>query len=632
MTKKDKVKKKNVKSNEKIEDMEEFDNIMYENFYAVSVKVTEKQKKKEIQLKLECADNVYSNLENVFSKELVYTIANIIYQGSTYDFLIEQIRSDNVKIMKILLPIFKREKYMRMALPKCSIYLLLGAIQNPEMFEEMFLWVEEFGFDTKYINEKTNYLYIVLYNHCHDKPKIRAKIIEYMNKTLDVTNINKHSNYHFFNNDDAKVVLPFATNIESITNLISCAHKFDAINILMEIDSKATKSKFAKERTNFYGIAWYFLSPTAFYKVMELKNINPYENKQFVIQWISYICYMSRWDYLPSMIQSLTDDMWNIMAQYFYDGKLTLCFVMTLVHLMDKYKIPISNLKLDYKYFPPNSNYAQFLKDTFRYNTFTTEGDKDKVYKPLNVAMSEMAWNSSVNTIPVMFEVSMSKEAVILPEILGEMLIEICHKYKTEKDYIETLIYDDLLGWDKKMMDNYKKFNKFIEDVQEDARFARTVINKWNSFFSIEYSDLPDPYKLRYVNEILQEYPKIKYQYYKDDLKLPYEKAIQIKKLTLGVLRNYYKCPVKDPNEFYILPECATVIEKFIDLIENSKEYKHTYSHLNEHYINMLKDCEPLQIMVKVLITRFFVPLQDITSIVYNVYGDYAKEEYYFLE
>jgi hypothetical protein len=625
-------KKKNVKSNEKIEDMDEFDNIMYENFYAVSVKVTEKQKKKEMQLKLECADNVYSNLENVFSKELVYTIANIIYQGSTYDFLIEQIRSDNVKIMKILLPIFKKEKYMRMALPKCSIYLLLGAIQSPEMFEEMFLWVEEFGFDTKYINEKTNYLYIVLYNHCHDKPKIRAKIIKYMNKTLDVTNINKHANYHFFNNDDAELVLPFATNIDSITVIISNAHKFDAINILMEIDSKATKSKFAKERTNFYGIAWYFLSPTAFYKVMEIKNINPYENKQFVIQWISYICYMSRWDYLPSMIQSLTDDMWNIMAQYFYDGKLSLCFVMTLFHLMDKYKIPITNLKLNYKYFPPNSCYAQFLKDTFRYNTFTTEGDKDKVYKPLNVAMTDTAWDSSVNTIPVMFQVFMSKESVVLIEILGEMLIDICHKYKTEMDYIETLIYDDLLGWNEKMMTKFKKFKGFVEHIQEDARFTRTVNNKWNSFFSIEYSDLPDPYKLRYVNEIIQEYPKIKHKYYKDDLKLPYEKAIQIKKLILGVLREYYKCPVKDPNEFYVLPECATVIEKFIDLIENSKEYRHTYSHLNEHYINMLKDCEPLQIMVKVLITRFFVPLQEMTSIVYNTYGDYAKEEYYFLE
>jgi hypothetical protein len=645
MTKKDKVKKKNVKSfashknakywskkNEVIEDMDEFDNILYENFYAVSVKVTEKQKKKEIQLKLECADNVYSNLENVFSKELVYTIANIIYQGSTYDFLIEQIRSDNIKIMKILLPIFKKEKYMRMALPKCSIYLLLGAIQNPEMFEEMFLWVEEFGFDTKYINEKTNYLYIVLYNYCHDKPKIRAKIIEYMSKTLDVTNINKHSNYHFFNNDDAKVVLPFATNIDSITNIISCAHKFDAINILMEIDSKATKSKFAKERTNFYGIAWYFLSPTAFYKVMEIKNINPYENKQFVIQWISYICYMSRWDYLPSMIQSLTDDMWNIMAQYFYDGKLSLCFVMTLFHLMDKYKIPITNLKLNYKYFPPNSCYAQFLKDTFRYNTFTTEGDKDKVYKPLNVAMSEMAWNSSVNTIPVMLQVFLSKEIVILPEIIGEMLIDICHKYKTEMDYIETLIYDDLLGWDEKMMTNFNKFKEFIEIVKKDAIFTRTVSLKWNSFFSIEYSNLPEPYKLRYVNEIIEEYPKIRFKYYKDELKLPYEKAIQIKKLTLGILREYYKCPVKDPNEFYVLPECATVIEKFIDLIENSKEYRHTYSHLNEHYINMLKDCEPLQIMVKVSITRFFVPIQEMTSIVYNTYGDYAKEEYYFLE
>jgi hypothetical protein len=453
-----------------------------------------------------------------------------------------------------------------------------------------------------------------------------------MCKTLDATNINKHSNYHFFNNDDAKIVLPFATNIESITVIISNAHKFDAINILMEIDSKTTKSKFAKERTNFYGIAWYFLSPTAFYKVMELKNINPYENKQFEIQWISYICYMSRWDYLPSMIQNLTNDMWNVMAQYFYDGKLTLCFVMTLVHLMDKYKIPISNLKLDYKYFPPNSNYAQFLKDTFRYNTFTTEGDKDKVYKPLNVAMTDTAWNSSVNTIPVMFQVFLSKEIVELSVILGEMLIDICHKYKTETDYIETLIYDDLLGWDERMMTNFNNFKKFIEIVKKDAIFTRTVSLKWNSFFSIEYSDLPEPYKLRYVNEIIEEYPKIKFKYYKDDLKLPYEKAIQIKKLTLGILRNYYKCPVKDPTEFYVLPECATVIEKFIDLIENSKEYKHTYSHLNEHYINMLKDCKPLQILVKVAITRFFVPLQEMTSIVYNTYGDYAKEEYYFLE
>ena len=74
---KEKIKKKNVKSNEKIEDIDEFDKIIYENFYAVSVKVTEKQKKKEMQLKLECADNVYSNLENVFSKELVYTLSLI---------------------------------------------------------------------------------------------------------------------------------------------------------------------------------------------------------------------------------------------------------------------------------------------------------------------------------------------------------------------------------------------------------------------------------------------------------------------------------------------------------------------------------------------------------------------------
>ena len=212
------------------------------------------------------------------------------------------------------------------------------------------------------------------------------------------------------------------------------------------------------------------------------------------------------------------------------------------------------------------------------------------------------------------------------------MLIDLCHKYKTETDYIETLIYDDLLGWDERMMTNFNNFKKFIEIVKKDAIFARTVSNKWNSFFSIEYSDLPDPYKLRYVNEIIEEYPKIKFKYYKDDLKVPYEKAIQIKKLTLGILRNYYKCPVKDPSEFYVLPECATVVEKFIDLIENSKEYRHTYSHLNEKYIDMLKDCKPLQILVKVAITTFFVPLQEMTSIVYNTYGDYAKEEYYFLE
>lgn len=631
MTKKDKI-KKNIKSTDKIEDIDEFDNIMYENFYGVSIKVTEKQKKKELQLKLECADNVYSNLEKVYSKELVYTIANLIYEGKTYDFLIEQIRSDNINIIKTLFPIFKKDKYIRMALPKCSLYLLLGAVQNPEMFDEMFLWVDEFGFDNKYINEKTNYLYIVLYNHCHNHPKARVKMVELLKKTLDITNINKHSNYHFFNNDDVDIVLPFATNISSIANIISSAHKFDAINILLAIDTKATKSKFAKEQTNFYGIAWYFLSPTAFYKVMEHKNIDPYENKKFVIQWISYICYMSRWDYLPSMIQKLNDDMWNIIAQYFYDGKLTLTFVMTLFHLMSKYKIPESNLKLSYKYFPHNSNYVQFLKDTCRYNYFSTEGDVDKLYNPLNVAMTELSWNSSMNTIPVMFEVFLSKELAVLPEILGEMLIEICHKHVTETEYIETLIYDDLLGWDEKMMNQYKKFKEFIEDIKEDARFSRTVINKWNSFFSIEYSNLPDPYKLRYINEIIEEYSKIRYKYYQNDLKVPYEKAIQIKKLTLGILREYYKCPVKDPNEFYVLPEFPNVIEKFINLIENSKEYKHTYSKFNEYYIDALKDCKPLQIMVKVAITRFYVPLQDITQIVYNVYGDYAKEEYYFLE
>jgi hypothetical protein len=224
-----------------------------------------------------------------------------------------------------------------------------------------------------------------------------------------------------------------------------------------------------------------------------------------------------------------------------------------------------------------------------------------------------------------------AKDISALSAIVYDSSLHLSTKYYDEIKYIDNLLNTNQLGWDQNNIKSYTNFKLIMERIIEEANILQDLYTEYNSFVPLYQNHLPYAYQLRYINKLLNKYKNLKMKLFQSKYAKQYN--------TLTTLRISYIERIRkdtntnlDPSIVFTPPENSTIYDQFKNLIENSQETQFIHEDRNQFWINELSDNKFIQRIVKNMLMKYHVAIQEITPVLYNYYFHYATEEHFFLE
>jgi hypothetical protein len=540
---------------------------------------------------------VKSRLCSQLSEESSNDICNYIDKGELTQFLILLIKNKNCTLLQFLWTVFKDFDKMRQTINTSMIHLLLSSLDENITFFEMFKWYEEFGSSGNSISSN---IITVIYIKGITYPMLKPSIMKLISNQDNADNVNNRT--IFFIYDEIDIIKPYVNNeIDDVKRYMIRSYWYDAINTLVEIQKIY--------KIPFYSVGWYLLSTPVFNQVISKYNQNIYDDIPFSNNFAKYICVSNRWEFLPDVLPKLTESMWKHIKTYFYMGYLTTRFVTVLFHQLKKHNISITKLKSNVLEFNPTSEFVEYLKQNNYYSTFSTEKQKNKVKEELDFLKDDILDASivSVTTMMVIFD---ENNFNALNEIVFDCSLYLSNRYKTEINYVDSLLKNDELGWDKKMIDTYNKFKKLMNYIIDQGNIGQELATKFNAYLPLESIEFNTPYKLRIINSMISTYNKLKIKKFQEEYNMIYTNCIAFK-VTL----------VNDINilsRFYINTKTThenSINKLLLDLIENCDNYTFSKRHCNQNILDLLKYNTYIQCLVKLMLDIFQIPIQDILPV-----------------
>jgi len=537
-------------------------------------------------------EELYNHLKKELNIDSARSICEFIETGKLFAFLFLLIKNKNTSLLQYLWLIFRDYDYIRDYIHGCMIELLLVSINDNITFFEMIKWYEEFGCEIKSI---TPNVITVIYIKSIEFPQIKSLIVKLINN-IDISII-LDTRSIFFIYDEVNVISPYIKNeYEVVKKFMVRSYWFDAVNTLIKIQKTV--------KLTFFNIGWYLLSVPAYNEIMTKYNKNFDSEKDFSSNFIKYICTTNRWEYIPSIITKLSNSLWNIINSYFYHGSLSEMFVIILFHQLKKHSISIEKLKSNIFTFNSKSPYVNFLKENKYYTTFVSENNNriaPTIY-PITDGVLE-ASVTSVSSLMSLFDIA---DIDTMYLIAHDCSIHLSKRYITEIKYIDSLLENNELGWNTKLINNYTKFKSCMNDIICQINYMEKISTLHNSFVPFNNQSNCLSYKLRIINDIISMYSKLTHKIIMNESKNIYESCVKIKNLInneLSLLITKY------------IPYTDTIHKSFIDLCYNSANYNYSKNNYNHVVLDLLKNTPDIQKIVQFMLNIMQVPIQDILPI-----------------
>jgi hypothetical protein len=567
---------------------------------------------KEESINLICED-----LLQLCNEHVTNIIYDILLNDLLPNFIIIQIKCKNITFLQLLWVIFKKYDYSRVIINKSMIDLILSSFDDNIVFFEIFKWYEEFSYSDESITPNVT---IALYTQARKFPKLKS----YLHTIINRIN-NKDAVYHrtiFFIHDEVDIIKPFFTKDPEITKgMLIRSYQYNAINTLKQLQYK--------NKTKFFDMEWYLLDPDVFNKHMIDSKRNPYEDEKFSIDWMKYICSALRWDYLPLIINHMTQPMWKILIASFYKGYITIPFIQILFHQMKINNIPYEKLQSRTLLFC-ESDIITYLKQLNIFHLFINKANKLKLM-PKPPSMTVDALEVTVLSAVSMMVIFCAKDISALSAIVYDSSLHLSTKYYDEIKYIDNLLNTNQLGWDENNIKSYTNFKSIMLRIIEEANILQDLYNEYNSFIPIYQNHLPYAYQLRYINKLLNKYKNLKMKLFQSKYEKQYNILITLRQDYIKRIRKDTNTNL-DPSVVFTPPENSTIYDQFKNLIENSENVEFIHEDRNQFWINKLSDNKLIQRIVRNMLQKYHVAIQEITPVLYNYYFQYATEEHFFLE
>ena len=535
------------------------------------------------------------------NEESSNSICEFINNCQLSQFLLLLIKNKNCVLLQFLWCVFKEFDCIRKVINNSMIHMLLTSLDDTIVFFEIIKWYTEFGCDANLLSIN---IITLIYLKGINYPTIKPLIMDIIVRLNNFENVRDRT--IFFIYDELSIIKPFITNnIDNIERMMIRSYWYDSINTLCEVQKHV--------KLSFFSIGWYLLSTPAFNQIVLKNNINIYENVSFSSNFANYICISNRWEYIPSIITKLTDRMWKRIQLYFYSGSLTIRFVTILFHQLKKQNININKLKSSTLQFNSNSKFVQFLKDNNYYNIFNSTNNikNNKIKESIEKieSLKDEILDASIIAISPMLVIFEQNNFDALHEICFDCSLNLSNRYKSEIKYIDSLLENDDLGWNKKMIDIYTDYKKYMNYIIDQLNIGNDLVTKFNSYLPLEHLEFNLPYRLRIINNIINIYNKLKIKKFQEEYNKIYQNCITIK---VDIVNN-----INILTEYHIQNKLKKepIIEEFLDLIENSSNYSFDKNNENIVVLNLLKHNPQIQSKVKMMVDHLQLPIQEILPI-----------------
>jgi hypothetical protein len=533
------------------------------------------------------------------NEESSNSICEFITKCELSQFLLLIIKNKNCVLLQFLWYVFKEFNCIRKIVNNSMIHMLLTSLDDTIIFFEIFKWYNEFGCDANLLSIN---IITLIYLKGINYPKIKPLIMDIIVRLNNFENVRDRT--VFFIYDELSIIKPFITNnIDNIKRMMIRSYWYDSVDTLCEVQRQV--------KLSFFSIGWYLLSVPAFNHIVLKNNINIYEDVSFSCNFANYICISNRWEYIPYIIRKLTDRMWKRIQLYFYCGSLTIEFVTVLFHQIKKQNIDINKLISSSLQFNSHSKFVQFLKDNNYYNIFISNKNKTKTKELFEAveSLKDEILDASIIAVSPMMVIYTEKNFDALYEISFDCSLNLSNRYKSEIKYIDSLLENDDLGWDKNMIDRYSEYKKYMNYIFDQLNIGNELVTKFNSYLPLEHLEFNPPYRLRIINNIISIYNKLKIKKFQEEYNKVYENCIAIK---IDIVNN-----MNILTEYHIQNKLKKdpIIVDFLDLIENSSNYSFTKSNKNNDVINLLKHNPQIQSKVKFMLDHLQLPIEEILPI-----------------
>jgi len=289
-------------------------------------------------------------------------------------------------------------------------------------------------------------------------------------------------------------------------------------------------------------------------KDFDISDIN---NKDYLI---AESCMNSKWEYLPYIFETfkIESDDWFQFKIPIMEGTLTLPFIQTLFHCMEKYDYDFE-LLLD-----GNKNKQRiFCNDNIR-DEFIKRGLGEK-FNFCNNAVHNRTLNCSISNL---FDCYRTGNIDLLKSHLFLSYAYANQRFLKEKKYTLDLFQSGVLGWCDKLTRVYEQFDIFCSDFCHKLHLCDALVLEYNSTITISllYSPLIN---IRFYNRLVNIMNMIsddflfnEYKTIIDNIKKDYYETLKLVRKELSIDLN-----VETP---YVVSDEKNLEEQFLNLYQNS--------------------------------------------------------------
>ncbi len=425
-------------------------------------------------------DRVYLDLSKIYSEGVATNIVNDISKNGIMKYIYHHIKLCNIDYLENFIKAIENVKEYLQVVKDKMLEIIMSSIYSAETFKFAIQLYDKHGSPSKM--DMNQAIAMCIKRHAFVFPENQKLCSDF----LDVFSLEEMMTdiQMLFVQDDVNLVTKFLKKRQDIFQKVFIyASECSALKTLSKIMS-------------YYKESEVFLAKLSLPSILNYKvNLNDSEIRDSIFVEANNF---SRWEFIPFIFDNfkIDEELWVTFKINIYRGYVTLPFLKTLLYHMKLHDIPIEKIKLQQA---SKLMASKEILDELREYGF----DKFETLEEFDYQNDEVKYSASA-----MFEFFRRNKLEFIFNVLYANYAHVNVKLAEERKYIETLIENNILGWDDKMLNQYSLYEKFLDNIFTQLRIFDQILLDYNSFNLIK-EELDNTVALRCLNKMIVDIRKI---------------------------------------------------------------------------------------------------------------------------
>jgi hypothetical protein len=428
-------------------------------------------------------DRVYLDLSKIYSEGVATNIVNDINKNGIMKYIYHHIKLSNIEYLENFIKSIENVKEYIQIVKDKMLHIIMCSIFSSETFKIAMQLYDKHGCPSKM--DMNQAIAICIKRHAFVFPenqKLCSDFLDVFSLENLITDI--HDIQILFVQDDVNLVKKFLKRKqETFQQVFIYASECSALKTVSKIMSYYKEPEVFLAKLSLPSILKYKLN----LKDTEIRDAIFVEANNF-----------SRWEFIPFIFDNfkIDEELWLTFKINIYRGYVTLPYLKTLLYHMKLHDIPIEKLKLQQA--------SKLMASKEILNELREHGfDKFETFEEFDFKNDEVKYSASA-----MFEFFRRNKLEFIFNVLYANYAHVNVKLAEELIYIDTLLENNILGWDDKILAQYSLYEKFLDNIFTQLKVFDQILLDYNAFNLIK-EDLDNTVALRCINKMIIDIKKI---------------------------------------------------------------------------------------------------------------------------